>query len=324
MRTEYQEQLKTAARFLMENDHFLIVSHVHPDGDTLSSSLGLGLILQKLNKSFSLVNQDPLPLKFSYLPLFQSVRSVEEIAVKYANVITVDVADQSRAGEISSLLIDDVQLLNIDHHPTNDHFGQVNLVFPDAAATAEVIFYLAVELNVPLDKEIATCIYTGLLTDTGGFRYSNTSSSVLRIASELLEYGISPGDIAEMALETITESHIKLLNIALNRLEIIEHGNVAWTTLNHQELSRGSDAEDSEGIVNYCRNIEGVEIGIFFKETSLGEVKVSLRSKKRLDVGAIAKDFGGGGHKRAAGYTFYGTIEAAKTNLIEKIRSIPL
>ncbi|TCS82986.1 DHH family phosphoesterase [Tepidibacillus fermentans] len=316
---DYKEQLTEAARFIHQNDNFLIVSHVNPDGDTISSSLALAHLLKDLGKSFHLVNQDEIPKRFQFLPLADQIQIMTHMSEKFSAIISVDVADRSRMGAIDSLMYDHTKILNIDHHPTNDHFGDVNLVLPTAAATAEVMYDLAHQLQVHFHRDLATCIYTGLLTDTGGFRYANTSAKVMRIAAELLEYGVSPSKIAEITLETITPGHIQILKIALSKLEIIEDGKIAWTFLEKKDLPAKTLHDETEGIVNYCRNIEGVEVGVFFKETDDQVIKVSLRSKNIIDVGAIAKSFGGGGHARAAGYTFHGSLEEAKSILRHKI-----
>lgn len=314
----YKEQLQAAAQFIRQNDHFLIVSHVHPDGDTISSSVAMAHILKSLGKSFQLVNEDSVPDKFLFLPWAKSIQTIPNINRKFSYVITLDVADKNRAGEINHLLDEQVSLLNIDHHPTNDLFGNVNVVLPTAAATAEVMYDLIKEMNISLNKDIATCIYTGLLTDTGGFRYANTSSKVMRIAAELLEYEISPGNIAEIALETITINHIEVLKRAFEHVELHGNGFIAWTVLSHSDLLKAAE-DDTEGIVNYMRNLEGVEVGVFFKETKDNEYKVSLRSKKHIDVGSIAKSFGGGGHARAAGFTYHGPLEQVQSELLTKI-----
>ncbi|MFV9509811.1 DHH family phosphoesterase [Tepidibacillus sp. LV47] len=318
--TDYKEQLANAASFIQQNDHFLIVSHINPDGDTISSSLALAHLLKALGKSFQIVNQDQIPKKFLFLPLADQIQRIQNVKEKFSVIISVDLADRLRMGDIDPLVAEGAKILNIDHHPTNDHFGDVNLLLPTAAATAEIVYDLTDQLEVPIDKNLATCIYTGLFTDTGGFRYSNTSPKVMRIAAELLEYGVSPSEIAEITLETITKGHIDVLKIALSKLEIIEDGKIAWTFLEKKDLPDTILSDETEGIVNYCRNIEGVEVGVFFKETEDHVIKVSLRSKKIVDVGAIAKSFGGGGHARAAGFTFHGPLEEVKALLRYKIK----
>ncbi|KXG43427.1 bifunctional oligoribonuclease/PAP phosphatase NrnA [Tepidibacillus infernus] len=317
---EYKRELSQAGQFIKQHDNYLIVSHINPDGDTISSSLTMALLLRFLGKSFTLVNEDPIPDKFNFLPLSDQILSISEIKNTFSHVITVDVADQKRMGMISPLLTDDVEILNIDHHPTNDRFGHLNVILPTAAATCEIMYDLVKELNIPLSQDLASCIYTGLLTDTGGFRYTNTSPKVMRIAAELLEYGVSPGEIAEIALETISKNHISVLQIALSHLQVIENGFIAWTYLKANELPQDVTSDDTEGIVNYTRNIEGVEVGIFFKEVKGNVFKISLRSKKYVDVGAIAKAYHGGGHARASGFTFYGDLEEVLQQLIDAIK----
>lgn len=316
----YDEQLIQAVDFIKNNDDFLIVSHVHPDGDTISSSLAVALILKRLGKSYSLINENHIPDKFNFLPDINSISLISKAKRRFSYIITVDVADLSRAGQIDRLLNSNYHILNIDHHPTNDNFGEVNLVSSSAAATVEVIYDLINKMKLSIDQDLATCIYTGLLTDTGGFRYSNTSSKNLRIAAELLEYGINPSKITQAALETISLAHINLLKKALNSIEIDDSGLVSWIVLELSETTQEIDNEDTEGIVNYTRNIAGVEVGILFKKLDVKTIKVSLRSNNVVDVGAIAKSFGGGGHARAAGYTYNGALEDAKLELFTKIK----
>lgn len=316
----YDDQLNQAADFIKNNDDFLIVSHVHPDGDTISSSLAIALILKRLGKSYSLINENHIPDKFNFLPDINSISLIADNERKFSYIITVDVADFSRAGQINKLLNSEYHLLNIDHHPTNDNFGEINLVLPSAAATVEVIYDLINKMRLSIDQDLATCIYTGLLTDTGGFRYSNTSSKIFRIAAELLEYEINPSKITQAALETISLDHINLLKVALNSIELDESGLISWIVLDLSEFTQELDNEDTEGIVNYTRNIAGVEVGILFKKIDNDTIKVSLRSNNVVDVGAIAKSFGGGGHARAAGFTYNGVLEDVKIELFSKIK----
>lgn len=314
----YEQQLIESEKYIKENDDFLIVSHVHPDGDTISSSLAMAYILKLLGKSFEIVNQDHVPDKYNFLSMFDKFKVISDIEKKYTNIITLDIADINRAGKINDLLCKKPRILNIDHHFTNDNFGDINIVMPSAAATTEVIYYLINKMGIEFDENLATYIYTGLLTDTGGFRYSNTTSNVMRIAAEMLDYKISPATIAEITLETMTKSFLEVLKKALDNLELVEGSQVAWTTLLYSDIENLD--EDTEGIVSYTRNIEGVEVGIFFKETSPNEYKVSLRSKNHIDVGSIAKIFGGGGHIRAAGFSYSGLLDTIKSELLVEIK----
>ncbi|MNG02006.1 Bifunctional oligoribonuclease and PAP phosphatase NrnA [compost metagenome] len=204
-------------------------------------------------------------------------------------------------------------MLNIDHHPTNDLFGTVNVVLSYAAATVEILYELIEQAGITLDEPAATAIYTGLLTDTGGFRYSNTTPRVMEIASELLKLGVNGHWIADYLLERMTMPQLKLLQLGLSRL--------GWLYIEANDLSAtGAAPEDLEGLVNYARNVDGVEVGILFKEMMNGHVKVSLRSAGTADVAAIAQSFGGGGHVRAAGCRLEETLQQSMDKVVEAVR----
>ncbi|QRG65449.1 DHH family phosphoesterase [Brevibacillus choshinensis] len=307
--------VEEAARFMQAHDRFLVLSHVNPDGDATGSALGVVMILEQLGKEYVVVNEGETPVKFNFLPRFDQLRNLSKdpLDETFEAVIAVDCADESRMGDVRSLFGSGVALLNIDHHPTNDGFGTVNLIRTDAAATAEILYDVAVAAGVTFNKELALCLYTGLLTDTGGFRYSNTSPYVMEIASELLRYGVKPGEVAERCLEEITFAHVKILRLALQSLELSHKNLVASITVRQEDfVQSGADREDAGGLVNYCRNIEGVEVGVSFVESEAGAVKVSMRARDRVDVSAIAKRLGGGGHAKAAGCTIRGTLQEAK------------
>ncbi|KMZ40465.1 MULTISPECIES: bifunctional oligoribonuclease/PAP phosphatase NrnA [Bacillales] len=306
-----QVAVQEAARFMQEHDRFLVLSHVSPDGDATGSALGVVLMLEQLGKEYVVVNEGETPIKFNFLPRFDHLYNLRKQTLNetFGAVIAVDCADESRMGDVRSLFASGAALLNIDHHPTNDHFGTVNLIRPDAAATAEILFDVAEAAGVSFDEELALCIYTGLLTDTGGFRYSNTSPRVMEIAAQLLGYGVKPGDVAERCLEEITFAHVKVLRRALQTLQLSHQNLVASITVSAADFAEvGAEREDAGGLVNYCRNIEGVEVGVSFVEAEAGVVKVSMRARDRVDVAVIAKQLGGGGHAKAAGCTIKGPL----------------
>lgn len=312
---DYHTALSQAAGFILQNDQFLLVNHVNPDGDATSSLLAMGLILEKLGKQVVMANEGSTPQKFSFLPGAENIlnASTNPRKNRFQNIITCDCADFSRVGSLKEWFADDYQLLNIDHHPTNDGFGSLNLVQNRAAATAEIVYDLMKKLQFECFPALAKCIYTGLMTDTGGFRYSNTTSHVMEIASDLLAYEVKPNEIADRVLESITRAHLELLKKALTTLEISEEGRMASLSVKVEDMiETGALPEDLDGIVHYARNIEGVEVGILYKEQKDGKVKVSLRSRDYVNVADIALSFGGGGHIRAAGCTFYGTLEEAR------------
>ncbi|RKP55502.1 bifunctional oligoribonuclease/PAP phosphatase NrnA [Cohnella endophytica] len=298
--------LKEAAAFIRERDDFLIVSHVQPDGDAISSTVATGWLLEKLGKKYTMLNEGPVPSRLRFLWNSSDVLTMEgddsAPPRQFRNVICVDCADYSRVGRTKSWFAEDAELLNIDHHPTNDGFGRVNLMKFHAAATAEILFELTEELGQSLDVDIATAIYTGLLTDTGGFRYSNTSPFVLSIASRLLEAGVNGPELAELLLERMTPGQLQIIQRGLSRLAYSSDQRISWLWVTSEDLEEsGATNEDLEGLVNYPRNVEGVEVGMLFKQNGTASVKVSLRSAGKVNVAAVAQHFGGGGHVRAAG-----------------------
>jgi bifunctional oligoribonuclease and PAP phosphatase NrnA len=319
----YAERLQKAASFIRDNDDFLVVSHIQPDGDAAGSTFAMAWMLHALDKRFTLINEGRMPEKFSYMTNSQLriLRfDTEPPERMFGRVISVDCADFERIGKVHSCFADEVQLLNIDHHATNDDFGAVNLVRADAAATVEVLYDLAVELGIPFSHELNVCIYSGLLTDTGGFRYSNTSPKVMQIAADLLSRGVKGHELAERLLESVTIPQISLLKQSLTTLSFAHEQKAAWLTVSLEDLERsGATSDDLDGLVNYPRNIEGVEVGMLFKEKKPGVIKVSLRSAGLVDVAQLASKFGGGGHVRAAGCTIYGTMEEATKQVVEEV-----
>jgi len=320
--TAYTEALERAADFLRSGDDFLVVSHLSPDGDAIGSTGAVGLVLQSLGKSYTLMNVDRPPGK--YVPLLAgqaiTVYSESPPARKFRTVISVDCADGARIGEARHCFDDGAQLLNIDHHPTNEGYGTLQLLKPTAAATVQIIYDLAETLGVAWTKPLANSIYGGLLTDTGGFRYSSTTPEVMAIAERMLRHGAEGATLAEQLLEKMSFPQVMLLKEALATLSFTEDRKVAWVSVSRELLSSvGAADEDTEGLVNIPRNIEGVEVGILFKEKEPGEVKVSLRSAGRVDVAALAKSLGGGGHVRAAGLTVRGTVQEAERLVVEAV-----
>ncbi|WP_028561389.1 DHH family phosphoesterase [Paenibacillus pinihumi] len=321
----YRQQLEAALAFMNEGDDFLVVSHVQPDGDAISSTVVVGWLLNKLGKRFLLVNESELPSRLSFLTLADSIQRFNEQAPPwgFSRVISTDCADYKRIGQVSSSFQPGTALLNIDHHPTNDGFGSVNVIRSDAAATVEILYDLIEHAGIALDVEAATAIYTGLMTDTGGFRYANTTPHVMSIAAELLKLGVKGNDLADHLLEKMTRPQLMLLQRGLSRLAFTEDGKIGWLYITPADLEETQAVpEDLEGLVNYARNIDGVEVGMLFKGTMDGQTKVSLRSAGRVDVAAIAQSFGGGGHVRAAGCRLEYGLPEAMPKVVDAVRRV--
>lgn len=319
----YRQTLQEAARFVEENDHFLVLSHIHPDGDAIGSSLGMAHLLRGLKKNYWVVNEGPLPERFSFLSGYEQLTLLQDFSPgkRFDYVIAVDVADEERMGDVAHLLGPSVKVLNIDHHPTNTRFGTINLVWPQAASTTEIIYDLCVShFGDLMDTPLAEALYTGLLTDTGGFRYANTNQKGMEMAAKLLQFGLKPAEIARRSLETISKGHLALLAKALNQITFAYDDQVAIMSVSLDDLKQsGASAEDIDGLASYPGKVEGVEVGVVLKEVEPGQIRVSLRSKAKVDVAQLAQSFGGGGHARASGFTFHGTLEEAKQLLLNRL-----
>ncbi|MFD0680105.1 MULTISPECIES: DHH family phosphoesterase [unclassified Paenibacillus] len=320
----YAAELEAAAQFILTHDDFLVASHIQPDGDAAGSTFAVAWILSALGKRFTLINEGHMPDKFMYMAAGRhSIVNYEAnpaAITAYQNIISVDCADYSRIGSVHRVFTDDAQILNIDHHSTNDRFGSVNLVMDSAAATVEILYDLALQLDIPLSHELNVCIYSGLLTDTGGFRYANTSAKVMNIAADMLKRGVKGHELAEHLLEKLTYPQISIIKSSLNTLAFAHGNQVGWLAVSLEDLvNSGASSDDLDGLVNYPRNVEGVEVGLLFKEKAGGVVKVSLRSSGKVDVAQVAKTFGGGGHVRAAGCAIYGTLEEAVQQVVKEV-----
>lgn len=309
--------LSDAVRLLGREHRFILVGHVHPDGDCLGSVLALGLALEQLGKQVCWLAELPLPGMYLFLPGSDRFQAVPPPAFSDAPVVTLDCGDQTRLTYSGGNRI----ALSIDHHVSNNEFAEVNLVDVSAAATGELVYAIIEQIKVAVTPDIALALYVAIATDTGFFRYSNTRSSTLSLAGRLVELGVDPGRVAEIVHERKRFGTLKLLGYALDCLERSPDGRVAWMEVGHDHLARyEADIEETEGFVNYTRQIEGVEIGILFKEGPGDDVRVSIRSDSRWDVCKLAALFGGGGHPRAAGCTLKGPLAEAKKAFLAAVR----
>ncbi|GAE87520.1 3'-to-5' oligoribonuclease A [Acetivibrio straminisolvens JCM 21531] len=238
-------------------------------------------------------------------------------------VIALDTGDMERLGKRAAIFNDAGITVNIDHHPTNTQFGQVNLVNTDSAAVGEMIYRLIEMMGINIDKDMATCLYVAIATDTGGFRYSNTTPVTHRITADLINNGVDVSYISQTVFETVSLPKVKLMGKAIENLELFENGKLAIIKITDDLLkSVGAKEEDCDGIVNIGRNIEGVEVAVVIRQRAGGELKINFRSKNYVDVSVIANRHSGGGHKRAAGCTIKCGINEAKEMLIKEIREV--
>lgn len=296
---------------LLKRPAFVMVSHVKPDGDTLGAGLALGLALKRLGKRVHYFQQDAVPRNLRFLPDTQYV-SREVPADLPADTLWVfgDMSNTSRAGEFLPK-IERQNILDIDHHLGNDHFGALNYVLTHECSTGTCVMHLLRGLGVEIDKDIATCLLTTIMTDTGGFMHSNTTPDVLRLSAELMERGANKEQITEEIFANKRLAALKLLGRALNEAKVEHDGRYIWSYVDEPMLSEcAADGEDTEEIVNHLRSVEGVEIAALFKHYD-GDIRVSLRSSGRVNVQAAAARLGGGGHFRASGLTYHGPLADA-------------
>lgn len=305
---------KECAALLKEYDNYLILSHRHPDGDTLGSAFALKRALDLSGKRSMVRCNDDMADKFSYL-----WQNVDNSDIKFDKIIAVDVADKKLLGEDFEAKYGDNVFLCIDHHMSNRAYAE-NLLLEDTAAASAVIYDVICELGVEITPEIANCVYTGLATDTGCFMFSNTTPTIHRIAADLMEKGADYTLINRLMFETKTLSYIRLEQMAVASIETHFNGKCAIMTLT-QEMFRESGSNDNEcdGIASIPRKIEGVNVGVTIREQTNGKYKVSLRTVEPYDAAEICAKFGGGGHRAAGGCEFDCPLDQVKIKLLCKI-----
>lgn len=305
---------------IMGSDNFIITSHYSPDGDNLGSSIGLYLALKKLNKKVFIVLDDLMPKNLKFLYQDVNICKSEELNLNEYILIALDCGDKNRICCSESIIKNSKLIINIDHHASNDNYGDLNYVDSKASSTCELVYNLLVSMDEKiLDKKIGSCLYTGLVTDTGNFMYSNANSSSFIMASNLIKLEIDKENIIKDIYQNNPLNYIKLLGDALNTLEVLEN-KIAIIGLDREIFKKHNISfNDVEGVVNYTRDIEEVEVGILLKEKTPSEIKVSFRSKSYVDVNKIAQVFGGGGHMRASGCTIKDSLENAKQMIIKEV-----
>lgn len=309
--------LAETAKLLKEAGKMVIVSHISPDGDTLGSSLALAHALRMLGKEVMLNVDDDIPSVFSFLPgIGEYIRFAPDDSVPADLLIVIDASSADRAGNAMNV-VKARSVLNIDHHKTNTHFADYLYLDSDAAATAEIIYSLLLELGTELNTEIATCIYEGLYTDTGSFKYSNTTSRTLSIASALLTYGVNPSLISDN-MEVKSRSQVEMLGKVLETLTFLRDGKIAYVEVAPELYDYNVDTDT---FVSYPRYIEGVEVALLFKQVEENLTRVSFRSKQ-VDVAKIALSFGGGGHQKASGCSIHAPLKEAESVVLPVVEEL--
>ena len=304
---ETGELLKAAKKLV-------IVSHVSPDGDTLGSSLALMHALRMLGKEVIMNVDDDISTVYSFLPgIAEYRRFAPGESVNADLLVIIDASSADRAGNAMEV-VKSPAVLSIDHHKTNTRFADYLYLDSDAAATAEIIYSLLLEMGIKLTRDIATCIYEGIYTDTGSFKYSNTTSNTLKTAADLLNYGVNPSLISDN-MELKSRSQVEMLRKVLETLTFLKDGKIAYIEI---PLELYDHNVETDAFISYPRYVEGVEIALLFKQVEANLTRVSFRSKE-IDVAKVALSFGGGGHKKASGCSIYAPLKEAEKVILEAV-----
>jgi phosphoesterase RecJ-like protein len=295
-----------------------MLGHVHPDGDVLGTLLGLGLAMEAAGWSVSLAGPHAVPESLSFLPGTERWQVWKQAPRTYDVIVLTDCPNDERTeGLLAAARTPHSAVLNVDHHPDNRRYGTINWIDPTAAATGEMVYDLIRALDLPVTPAIAINLFTAIHTDTGSFRYSNTTERTFRIAGELTALGAEPALVSDWLYQRRPADALVMLGEVLRRVRVSADGNVAWLAVPHELASDAFMA--AEDLVTYPRSIGGVKVAVLLREEGSGVVKVSLRGKDEIPVNRIAHRFGGGGHENAAGCTVRGTLDQATAAVLAAV-----
>jgi bifunctional oligoribonuclease and PAP phosphatase NrnA len=302
---------------ISRRERFIISSHARPDGDSIGSQLALALALRALGKQVEIVNKDPAPAPLMAFPGVPAIRVADSVSDDYDAAIIMECSDLGRTGVAG---LDRYFVINIDHHPGNADYGALNWFDAGAAACAEMVFDLVNTLGVPLSPEIATHLYIGILTDTGSFHYSNITPKTFDICRQLVEAGVDPPRVARNIFDSNTLGRLKLFGAVLSSIELEDGGRLAVVCVDRaMAAAAGGTYDDTEGLINLPLTVKEIQAVVFFKEIDARHYRVSMRSKGDIDVCAVAKQYGGGGHKNASGCTVTGAYREVRDELIARL-----
>ena len=317
--------LKKVVACLRNNKKFLITSHTNLEGDALGSELAFYNILKKLGKTATVINEDRLPSGYDFLPCTNKIIKFKDNlkGIEFDCFVALDCSDLNRTGEVYRLNSPQKPILNIDHHISNEKFGDINWVEPGTSSCSEMIYKLYKAMHIPLDRDTAILLYTGILTDTGSFRYLNTSSFTHKVVSELLKFKLDIPEIYKSVYENVPFEDMLLLGKILSGIRREVQGRIVWFQVKQNMLRNKKLSFDlSEHILSFGRAIKDAQAVVLFKE-NLGvkdEIRVNFRSHGKVDVNRIAQFFGGGGHKTASGATIHGKIDDVRRRVLAKIK----
>ena len=316
--------MKKILQRLTNSSRVLLASHANPDGDAIGALLATGLSLDKLGCEVVLYNESSIPAVYQFLPAVDRIQNHLTDPQRFDTAVILDCGELGRVGSAAAIITDIPTLINIDHHTTNTRFGQYRLVDVEACATSEIVYRLIRAMEIEVDLAMATAIYTGILTDTGSFRFSNTNRAAFSICEAMVAVGVKPSIVAQHVYGTYSIGRIKLLNLALDSIEICCNGQLSIMTVTRAMLAdTGTQPEDADGLINYARRIQDVKVAALIHELENSSdaasgrqcFHVSLRSDGSVDVSRIASNFGGGGHAAAAGFSVVSSLNELKQTI---------
>jgi len=311
--------LDQVLKAIRERHRFVVTSHSRPDGDGIGSALACGQILRAMGKDAEVVTYDGVPRIYQNLPF--AGRAIHAESVPSNDAVILLECDSTRRAGLHGL--DQCFLINIDHHVSGRNFAHINWIDASVMATAELVYRLARRACVPIDRDIATCLYTALMTDTGSFMFEGTNEHTFTVARELVVAGANPALCARPIYFGHSTAKMRLLGAALSHLH--REGPLAWIWVTQEQMERfGAREEDCEGLVNYALSMGDVQVAIFFRELSDKRYRVSLRSKGGINVSKVAEHFGGGGHKCASGFSVDGPLAVAVSRVVDRLRTEPV
>lgn len=310
--------LADIAAALRRAESVLVCGHVMPDGDSIGSVLALGLILEGMGKKVTMAGPDPVPEIYDFLPGLEKYRVGLPPEGGFDTLAVLDCSVPDRLGQgYQELLSGDTDIIILDHHASSSCFGKYRYVDPAASAVGEIIYDLITEMGLEITREVAVCLYTAIVTDTGSFQYDSTTPGTLRRVANLMEIGVPAAQVNIRIYEEKPKAVYQLLCLALGTLAASPCGKVTWMTVTRETLKvSGALDEHTEGLVNYAKSIRGVEVGMLFREIEDGSYKVSFRSKDDVDVNRLAALFGGGGHPHASGCSMRGDLGEIKERVV--------
>lgn len=318
--------MKQVIEAIKNNKRFLITAHVNLEGDSLGSQLAMKELLIGMGKEAFILDNDSVPEHYRFLPKAGEVSNKLDKAQDFDAAIILDCPTLQRTGKVKDVIAKKAKpIINIDHHISNEKFGQINWVDSNASSAGEMVYRLFKEMGAKLTKEVALSLYIAILTDTGSFNYDNTSSITHEIAGELLGYGLDPALVSESVYERRSVEDIRLLTLVLDTLKVNKDGTVAYMEVTKDMLEKTrADMAKSEGLINYARSIDKVKVAVLFKEDlkEKNKINISFRSKgngETIDVNKIAATFGGGGHTKASGCIITGSLEEAKKKVLAEV-----